>query len=105
MNLREHPGGGRADAAHRIGLAGRGVPGAELGQPKYRGMDSAGVNSLQHVPQVVVWLSPGDRGAGAERGRASLTRVSEQRCSDRGGGRCGQERTAARSSESWNLVV
>jgi len=86
------PGTTLFSAAHWIGLAGCGVPGAELGQPQHRSLDPVGVGLTQQISQFLVRFSPGERRTGAGQGR-----TAEEGRRDRGDGRGGQERAAGRA--------
>jgi hypothetical protein len=90
----------RADAAHRVGLAGGGVPGTELNQPLDRGLDPVGVYLAQQCPQVRVGFLPGERGAGTGLGRAG-----DEGCRDRGDGGGRQERAAGSALAGENIIV
>ena len=57
-----HPGRGRPDAAHGVGLAGRCVPGAEVNQALDRGLNPLLVDLTRHGPQVRVEVADGLEG-------------------------------------------
>ena len=100
LHLIEHPVGGRADAAHRVGLAGRRVPGAEADQLQDRRLDPVGVDFAQHRTQARIGCLAAERGVGLGQGR-----TAEQGRRDRGNGRGGQERAAGGASAAPNILV
>ena len=100
LHLIEHPAGGRADAALRVGLAGRRVPGAEADQLQDRRLDPGGVDFAQHRTQGGIGGLTAERGVGLGQGR-----TAEQRRRDRGDSRGGQERAAGGASAAPNILV
>jgi hypothetical protein len=97
LQLLGHPGRGGADAAHRVGLAGCGVPAAELGEPQHRGVNAGRVHLPQQRAQVSGRGGSGRR-AWAPTAAAALAGVAlatTTGAATAAAGRGGQEHTAA----------
>ena len=106
LHLPQYPCRGGADPVHWVGLAGRGMPGAERDQLLDGGLNTVGVDLRQQCPQIRV-EAPGDRGR-SEAGWCGKSRrdfpddgVSRNGCDGRGR----EERTAAKALWARYVIV